>query len=243
MQEIKEFLRKFLAVDGRICYTFLIFPFPERYPAMFSFLSPDSKFMQVLSRLTDLVVLNLLFLLTCLPVFTIGAANAAMYTLCFRMIRNREGGIVKSYFRAFRDNFKQGTALWLLFLFIAVPAVIYFDAYFAMDGAIRYLIVIFFLILVLAIFAAGYGFAWISQFRNTVPEVLRNALILSLTNLPRTLCICAVNLLPWILLAVNAAFFLKISYLLLILYFSAAAYINSAILWKVFQPYYPEEIK
>lgn len=208
---------------------------------MFSFLSPDSKFMQVVSRFTDLVILNVLYLLTCLPIFTIGAATAAMYTLCFRMVRNREEGLFRSCFRSFRDNFKQGTLVWLLLLFIGVPAFFYFDTFFAMEGGVRYLFVVFFSVLVLTLFVGSYSFPLISQFANTTRAMLRNSLLLSLTHLPQTLAVTVINLLPWALLFVNWNLFMQVSFLLLTLYFSAAAYMNAAILWKVFKPYYPEE--
>ena len=210
---------------------------------MFSFLSPDSKFMVFVSRFADLIVLNLLFVFTSLPVFTVGAGCAALYTLSVRMLRSREAGIAKAYFRAFRDNFRQGTSLWLLFLFFFLPGLLYFDALYHMESMLRYLFALCLLILVLAVFLAAYAFPWISQFRNPTGEVLRNSLILSLTNLPRTVCVCAVNLLPWILLAVKPDFFLKISFLLFALYFSAAAYVNTALLWKIFKPYYPEDME
>ena len=215
--------------------------FCKKVSSMFSFLSPDSKFTAFLGRFADMVLLNILFLITCLPVFTAGAASAALYTVCFRIFRNRENGIVKAYFRAFGDNFRQGTALWLLLLFVCVPGILYFDAFFHMDGLLRYLFAVCLLIVVLSVFVAAYGFPWISQFRNRTGEVLRNCLILSLTNLPQTLCLCAIHLLPLILLAVKPDFFLKISFLLVALYFSAAAYVSTALLWKVFKPYYPEE--
>lgn len=209
---------------------------------MFSFLSPGSKFMTVVSRFADLVVLNLLFVVTCLPVFTVGAATAAMYTLCFRMFRNREGGIAKAYFRALGENFRQGTALWLLFLFVCIPGALYFDALFHSAGMFRYLFALCLLILVLAVFMAAYAFPWISQFRNRLGDVLRNSLILSLTRLPQTICLCALNLLPWVLLAVKPDLLLKLSFLFVALYFSAAAYMSAALLWKIFKPWYPEEI-
>ena len=208
---------------------------------MFSFLSPDSKFMQTVSRITDLVLLNVLFLLTCLPVFTVGATVSSLYCVCFQLLRSREGKLFKSYLRAFRDNFKQGTILWLLFLFVFIPGLSYFDTFFRMTGPLRYLFVVFFTILVLAVFTASYAFPWISQFRNDTVTVLRNALILSLSHLPRTLAMAAVSLLPigmWLFLP---ELFVKVGFLWLALYFSAAAYINTAILWKVFKPYYPEE--
>lgn len=208
---------------------------------MFSFLSPNSQFMQVISRITDLAILNVLYLLTCLPVFTIGAANSAMYTLCFRMVHNRDAGIFKSYFRAFLDNFKQSTLVWLLLLFIGLPAFFYFDSVYAMEGSIRYLFVLFFTILVLTLFTGSYVFPLISQFQNGTGAMLKNALILSITHLPQTLCVTVINLLPLGILLVNMDLFLQVSYLWMVLYFSAAAYVNAAILFKVLKPYYPEQ--
>ena len=81
---------------------------------MGSFFSPDSKFMQTMSRLADLVVLNLLFLVSCVPLFTIGAASTAMYTVCFQLGTEKESGIFRTYFRSFRENFKQSTILFLI---------------------------------------------------------------------------------------------------------------------------------
>ena len=52
--------------------------------------SPDSKFMRAMSRLGDLLLLNLVFLLCCLPLVTVGAAQTALYTVCFRLIRDQE---------------------------------------------------------------------------------------------------------------------------------------------------------
>ena len=65
------------------------------------FFDADSWFMQLISRFASLVVLNLLFLCTCIPIFTIGAALTALYDVVFRMDSEREGQIVSTYFRAF----------------------------------------------------------------------------------------------------------------------------------------------
>ena len=71
---------------------------------MGGFFSLDSKFMQAMSRVADLIILNVIYLVTCLPVITIGAASTALYTVCFRLGTAREGSLVKGYFRAFRDD-------------------------------------------------------------------------------------------------------------------------------------------
>lgn len=199
--------------------------------------SPDSKVMQFLGRFTDLILLNILFLLTCLPVFTIGASMSAMYCLTFQMMRDEDRGILKPYFRAWKANFPQATLLWGLILFLLVPALFYFDRLFQMGGMLRTLSLPFLLIAVLCLMVSCYLFPWISQFENTPRQALQNALILSVSHLPRTVCILAIYLLPVVLWAVNVELFWQISFLWLALYFSAAAYMSTGLLWHVFKPY------
>jgi uncharacterized membrane protein YesL len=197
--------------------------------------------MQGISRFADLVILNVLILLTSLPLFTVGASVSAAYTLTFRMLRSKDEPVVKSYFRAFRENFRQGTALWLILLVAAVPALIYFDRFFTMEGIFHYLFVPFLTVFVLAVCAGSFAFPLTSQFQNSLAGTLRNALLLTLANLPRALAAAAINLLPLGLYLFQYELFLKVSFLWFALYFSAAAYMNVAILWKVFKPFYPEE--
>lgn len=204
---------------------------------MFSMFSQDSKFMQVISRVTDLILLNMVYLLTCLPIFTIGTATSAMYTLCFQMMREEGSGVLKPYFRAFRENFRQGTVIWLIILMVVLPALFYFDRVWHADGILRYTGLVFILITAVGLLTASYVFPWISQFRNTTAQSLQNALILSISHLPRSVCILGINLLPLILWAVNYDLFEKISFLWLALYFAAAAYMNCGLLWHVFKPY------
>ena len=199
--------------------------------------SPDSRFMQVLSRITDLILLNFLFLLTCLPLFTIGASIAALYDVCFRLMQEEYGGITKSYFRAFRENFRQATLLWLLLVFIVCPALFYFYVLFSLDSLLRYFAVLFILLALLSAMTAGFLFPWISQFENTTAQALKNALLLSLSHLPRALPILAINLMPVIVLLLNADLFIRISFLWVAFYSAAAAYMNTGLLWHVFKPY------
>lgn len=204
---------------------------------MFSMFSPDSKIMQVIGRICDLVLLNIVFLLCCLPVFTFGAAVSALYTVCFRMMREEDSHILKQYFRAFRENFRQGTSIGILLLVIVAPALCYFDRAFRLETAARYGSLLFLFIAMAGLLAGSWVFPWISQFRNTTRQALVNALILSITQLPRSLCILVIWLLPVLLWAANYDLFLKISFLWLALYFAAAAYMSTGLLWNVFKPY------
>lgn len=199
--------------------------------------SPDSKFMTAMSRVADLVSLNILFLITCLPLFTIGAASTALYTVLFRFGTDRERGLFKSYFRAFRDNFRQGTVLWLILALFLAASCVNTLLFYNLDGIVQYFFIPCAALAVLAVFLASYVFPLLSQFSNDTRSTLKNALILSLGYLPRSLAIAAVNLLPWGLLFCNLYVFLQTGFLWVFLYFSAAGYLNTLLLKKVFAPY------
>ena len=201
------------------------------------FSNPDSWFMQLISRFSSLVVLNLLFLFTCIPIFTIGAALTALYDVVFRMDTDREGRYLPAYFRSFAANFKQSTPIWMVFLlFIAAScanAVIVSNKG-GMMGQIPSVVSV--VILINLLLVLGYVFPLLSQFDNTRRNTVKNALLLSVANLPRTLVVAVINCFPWALMIVNFYAFIQMSFIWFALYFAAAAYFNSRVLMKVFQP-------
>lgn len=199
---------------------------------------PDSKIMVFISRFTDLTVLNLVFLLTCIPVFTVGAASTALYAAVLQMDTEREGKLLSTYFRAFRENFRQSTIIWALIVLFAAAS--YFNmAQFAAMGGILGKILYFAAVFVFAILVLlfGYAFPLLSQFDNTVLETVKNALLLAVAHLPQSLALTAVNCFPCILMLMNLYAFLKLGFLWTFLYFAATAYWNSRLLRKIFAPY------
>lgn len=208
---------------------------------MRSIFSPDSRFMRIMSRVADLIVLNLCYLLTCVPVFTIGAAGAGLYAVCFRFGTDEEGGVIKSYFRAFRENFKRGTGVWLVVLLCGATALFNAWALYAMPGGVRFLSVIFAILFVLVLLVSGYAFPLLSQFDDGVWPTLRNALILGLGYLPRSLLIAALNIFPFVLMLMDFYLFLQAAFLWTVLYFSLAAYVDTILLKGVFAPYLTDE--
>lgn len=201
------------------------------------FFSPDSKFMQAMSRLGDLIVLNCVFLLTCIPVFTVGPALTALYTAAFRIGTDREGSTLGCYFRAFRKNFRQSTLLWLLVLAVGVCLVTDVMLFARMTGPLRLLYIPASVMLLLLELAAGCLFPLLSQFNETGRQALKNALLLSIGYLPRSLMIALLNVFPFGVLLYSLLLFLKAGFLWVFLYFSAAAYFNALLLKKVFAPF------
>ena len=204
---------------------------------MFSFLDSDSWFMQLISRFSSLVILNLLFLCTCIPIFTIGSALTALYDVVFRMDTEREGKLASAYFRSFSANFRQSTPIWLLFLLFLVASCANAVIFSNMGGALGHILFVLSVVILINIFLVlGYVFPLLSQFDNTTGNTLKNALLLSIANLPRTLVIAVINCFPWVLMIMNFYAFIQLSFIWLVLYFAAAAYFNSRVLLKVFQP-------
>ena len=202
--------------------------------------SPDSKFMRAMSLLGDLLVLNLVFLVCCLPIVTIGPAITALDTASFRIVRDTEGRSVKVFFQAFRQNLRRGIALWLVLLLVGAAVAMDIWLFAAFTGALRFLVVLFGILFALVLFTAGYAFPLLSQFDNTVKETLKNALFLSVGYLPRTIAITVLNVFPFALLLKDMLMFLKCGFIWVFLYFAAAACLNAKLLEKVFTPYWEQ---
>ena len=78
-----------------------------------------------MNKVADLCILNIICLVCCIPIVTAGASITAMYYVTLKMVRNEEAYIVRSFFKSFKDNFKQATIINLIM--IAVGAVLYLD--------------------------------------------------------------------------------------------------------------------
>ena len=146
----------------------------------------SSKIGAAITAVIDIVTAGLLWLLCSLPVVTIGASSAALYYCVVKCIRHERGRLVKSFFAAFRRDFKAATLLWLIFLTAAL--LLGADVYafgrmevpglFGMIGRIL-------LLALLAFFP--WVFAFVSRFSNTVSATLKFCGYLALKNIGTTL--------------------------------------------------------
>ena len=79
----------------------------------------DSPLMNVLNKMADLMWLNILTLICCIPIITAGAAFTSMHYVALKIVRNEESYITRSFFKSFKTNFRQATLIWLMILLIA----------------------------------------------------------------------------------------------------------------------------
>lgn len=196
------------------------------------FLHMDSPFMNFLSKIADVIIINLLTILMCIPVITVGAAFTAMHYCCLKIIRGEESSITKQYFHSFKDNFKQSTIIWIIMMI--------FIAFFGFDFLFLYSntsltgsYVFWGLVLVVAVFLIIGSMVYPIQakFANSIPKTLKFAFVYSFRHLFSSILIVIVSLLPF----AGMYFFMGIFPLFLSICFSGPALFAALLYNKQFK--------
>lgn len=156
----------------------------------------NMPFARFLNRAVDLCALDLLWVLLCVPVVTAGAATCALYS-AIGCLRRDEPGVYRCFFRAFRQDLRQATALWLLLAAAGAGLVASFWLTSGWAGpaavAVRAALCVPMALLVLA---AAYGFPLLARFQVTLGGLLTDAVMLGIAYFPRTLLLVFIDLLP-----------------------------------------------
>lgn len=156
-----------------------------------------SVFQRFLGKMTDLMILNFVTLLMCLPVITAGASLTAMHYVLLKMVRGEEGYIVRSFFRSFKRNLLQATVIWGLFVFLWY--LIVSNLILVIRGETGGPLWLPGMLLITALFSVIlmiYSFALLARFDNTVFRTLVNAVTLTFGELPRSLEMLVITLIP-----------------------------------------------
>lgn len=198
----------------------------------------DGYLQNVFVKVRDLAILNLCFVAGCIPVVTIGAALTALYSVNLRMVRGEEGSVFADYRKAFRENFRQGTKIWLLLLALAGLFAVDFWALNQLSGAFCFVLKILLGVLCFVVLAAAqYVFAYAARFSDPMGVVLKNALIISGTHLLHTVSLLCMNFVALFVSFYSMPVFLRAIYIWLVLGFSTLNYLRSFLLRRVFSRY------
>lgn len=200
----------------------------------------NSRVMQGLAMVTNLVALNILWLICCVPIFTIGAATTALYHTIFQYHTHQDDEIFRPFFRAFRANFKQATLLWMLSLL--AMGLLAFDLVYLLSWGLG--TAVLFLLIVCAVFVLGiqlHLFPLIARFDMNTKPLLHTSASLSILHLPTTLLALILYGLPFAVFAYDPMLFFQTGILWVGIWFSLVAYINGRILLKVWQKHLPPE--
>lgn len=202
----------------------------------------NNGFFQVLSRIADLMILNIVFLVTCIPIVTIGAAWTSLYYVTLKMVRNEESYIVRSYFKSFKENFKQSTLMWLVILVLLILLFFDYRIMGVMEGTLAQVMpigltmVALFLAMILA-----YLFPLQSKFYNTIKNTCKNSLLMSLRHLPQTIIMLVITAAAALLTFLNNWTFSYGLLFWILMGFATIALINSWFLVRIFDKYIPKD--
>ena len=208
-----------------------------------NFLFNEDNFLnKALNLCGDVIIANKLFVICSIPIITIGPSLTALYHCMLRSVKGNNNGTVKTFFRAFKENFKQSLAVWLGLLVIF--AVLFLDIRFLgqTDSAFgKPFLIGSYSILLLVTVITLYIFPVIAAFQGTVKSHLRNALLFAFMHLPYTVAIVLINVFPLILVYMNYDIILVFLVCWTFFLFGLGAYLISKLFYRMFKPYLGEE--
>lgn len=196
-----------------------------------NFFNPDNMFFRFMGRLSDLMILNFMWILCSIPIITIGASTTALYNTTLKMVNENEGYLLKSFFKSFKDNFKKATIVWLAiiisFIVLAVN-LIFWIQFRSLAGYVSISIVMFLSLLFLL--TNNYIFPLISSFNLSIKNSVIKSFVLALKYLPYSVLLLAISIIEIVVTIMSPIAII----FMIILGFSFCAFINSYLLKKVF---------
>ena len=161
---------------------------------MSSFFDKRSIPMKILTAACNLILVNICFIIGCIPIFTIGASITSLYRICIKVAAGENPSVFREFFRCYKENFIKSTGFFIVYCLLA--AFFGFEIY-----LVRYTFTeqyqwsmypaFFFLFAIFS--SASYAFPLIGWFDETVKQTIKNSLLLAITNFPTTIFFAAVT--------------------------------------------------
>lgn len=168
------------------------------------FFSVDSPLYRFLSKFLDVIKLNFLWILFSIPLITIGASTVAAMSVALKMVDDEEGYIGRGFFKAFKENWKQGTALWLITAAAAYAIYLDFQFFEALEGNPILFLIIGIVSIVLAVSALLYSYPLTARYENTLFRIINNSIDITRKYVGRTILLAVILCVEFILFQYNA---------------------------------------
>lgn len=197
---------------------------------------------RILTHIFDFILLNILWLLTSIPIVTLGTATAALYSVMMSVVEKKEGYIIKDYWKAFCRNFKQSTVVWILLLFLG--ACLWFDLTLigVVPGLFRQIgTVVLGAVLIFYFMECIFVFPLIAKFENSTGNMIKNALLIPVSRLPYALMILFMTGAAIIVTFLNQMTIMIGAVIWSAIGVSVLSYANSLLLVKMLAPFTLEE--
>ena len=198
----------------------------------------DSPLIRFMMLITNLVCLNVLWLLCCLPVITAGAATTAMYYMVFQYITKQDDGVLRPFFKAFKENFKTVTPIWILHLLIG--AALGAEVFYLSQDSQLWLKALFGILLLVYAGVSAYLYPILARYNTSRKKAVINSFALSTRHLFTTVCVVILNAVPVVLVLFMPEIFWKSILFWTVGGFSLIAYLCGKILLVVLKKYEPQ---
>ncbi|MGN0152005.1 MAG: YesL family protein [Wujia sp.] len=198
----------------------------------------DSPFMEFMNTTANFIALNVVFLLTCIPVITVGPAIAALYQVLMREARGEHGYLIRPYFRFFKEMFIQGILTFLLYMGIGLVMIYSFFFWRSIDGYTSIVIcVLLALAFIFLICSMIYVFPLMARFKNSFGQTIKNANILTLASGKYT----AILLISVLFIGGIIYLFSAVRIFMLVIGFAFCTYCLAFLFVKIFKKYEPKD--
>ncbi|WP_283681122.1 YesL family protein [Parablautia sp. Marseille-Q6255] len=202
----------------------------------------DNPIFRGLSRLADLMILNLVFIACCIPIITIGPAVTALYYVTLKMSVNEDSYIVRSFWHSFKQNFKQAALIWLVVLAAGCLIGLDINILLQSDSTFSQIMLIIISATALVLFMIVlYTFPVLSRFENKIKTTVKNAFIMSVVDFPRTIVMMVITIGAVVLTFWNGYTLMYGIMIWILCGFAAVAYANSFFFSKIFKKYMPKD--
>lgn len=167
------------------------------------FFSVDSPLYRFLVKFLDVLKLNFMWLVFSLPIVTIGASTVAAMAVALKMADDEEGYIARSFVKAFKENWKQATALWAITVVALYAVYLDFQLFNAVEGNPILFLIIGMFSAALVVCALLYSYPLLARYENTLVKTIQNSLDISRKYFGRTLLLVIVLALEWAVFQFN----------------------------------------
>ena len=206
--------------------------------------SMDSMLGRVLYWIAYIFILNILWIIFSLPIFTIGASTTALYYSMMQRQRRDESYIHKNFIKAFKENFKQSTILWLIMILVALVlfADLRIGLFFNINQNLligKIFIVVSVILMIPYLFVLLYIFPIQAKFENTIKDNLKNAILMAIGHLGYTLLLLMI-VATFVVLTLFSRAFIGVEILLGV---GLYTYLTSNVYITIFRKHLPDELE
>lgn len=207
--------------------------------------SHEGLLFKITERIGNLILLNLLYLIFCIPIVTIGPATAALHYVTLKYAVNEEDRVWAPFIHSFRQNLKQGIVVGLittgLGILLAYSLYLIYQIVSVGTAFDKVVLVMVALACLIYLMATAYVYPLLARYDNSLKQMFRTAVILSIRHLPATVCLTILSAAPILMMMYTPLTFMLALSFYFAIGFATIAFLQDKLIVRIFWQYTPRE--